>query len=75
MNKSQLRAVNQGEAIHPRELARRIIREQAESLPGGVAEVHDVNRTDPDKPAPALPVDTAIRKGTYEIPKAKAPID
>lgn len=70
MARAQLRAVQRGEPVHARELARRIIRERAEAEPGGVAQVHGVNRT--GDPAPALPVDSAIDKATYRIPEKKS---
>lgn len=61
--RTQLREVKRGESVHPRELARRAIRQHAESQPGGVAQVHDINRT--GDPAPILPVDKAVDSATY----------
>lgn len=68
-SKTLLREVKRGEVIHPRELARRAIRERAEALPGGVAEVHDPNRT--GDPARALPVDEAVDKATFRVPDSE----
>lgn len=71
--KTSLRAVEKGELIHPRDLARRIIRDRAKQQKGGLAEVHDPDRPDLDRNAPMLPVDEAVKSATYQIQESLYP--
>lgn len=72
MNDELISVEAMSDRAHPRQLAKVAIANRKSSFPPlGVAQVHDENRVDLDRPAQALDVNKAVRSATYRIPNQK----
>lgn len=68
MNDELISVEAMSDRAHPRQLAKAA---KPSFPPLGVAQVHDENRVDLDRPAQALDVNKAVRSATYRIPNQK----